>query len=111
MIKIENLKTTIPTDKHGYAVAPVDSWLDALMTRPRAVVHNLEYGTLFPTRKHRGLGNGTLIDIKRDFKDACKHDPRLELISVDFNLSQASVGVVGFAVHLSTGIIQGDLAA
>jgi hypothetical protein len=111
MIKIQNLQTTIPTDAFGFAVTPTDSWIDALMTRPRAVIGEPSYGTLFPTRKHRSLGNGALIDYRRDFKDACAFDPRLSFKTVDFNLSEMSAGVVKFKVHLGIGVISGELAA
>jgi hypothetical protein len=111
MIKIVNLNTTIPTDSNGYAVTPIDSWIDALMTRPRMVIGKPNYGTPFPTRKHRSLGNGELIDFRRDFKDACVFDPRLTFEKVDFDLSQVNSGTVGFDVHLSVGIISGELIA
>jgi len=111
MIKIENLRTTIPTDGFGFAVTPVDSWLDALMTRPRMVIGKPEYGTLFPTRKHRNLAQGTLIDYRRDFKDACKFDPRLKFQGVRFDVSEVSIGIVYFEVTLSTGVIAGELVA
>ena len=111
MIKIANLNTSIPTDSNGYAVTPIDSWLDALMTRPRMVIGKPTYGTPFPTRKHRSLGNGELIDFVRDFKDACAFDPRLTFEKVDFDLSQVSSGTVGFDVHLGIGVISGELVA
>jgi len=111
MIKVEKLRTTIPTDGFGFAVTPVDSWLDALMTRPRMVIGEPKYGTLFPTRKHRTLAQSTLIDYRRDFKDACAFDPRLTFEGVQFYLSEISVGKVGFEVRLKTGVIAGELVA
>jgi len=111
MIKIQNLQTTIPTDRHGFAVDPVESWLDALMTRPRMVIGKEKYGTPFPTRKHRTLNQSSIIDFKRDFKDACAFDPRLGFDNVKFDLSEASIGVVKFDVYLSIGVISGELVA
>lgn len=111
MIKIQNLKTTIPTDKHGYAVEPSESWLDALMTRPRIVIGKPSYGTLFSTRKHRSLSNGAIIDFRRDFRDACKFDSRISFKNVNFDLTQVSAGIVGFRVFLNIGTISGELVA
>jgi len=111
MIKIQNLKTTIPTDRYGFAVDPVESWLDALMTRPRMVIGKEEYGTPFPSRKHRSLNQLSIIDFRRDFKDACAFDPRLGFDNVEFDLSEASIGVVKFDVYLNIGVISGELVA
>jgi len=110
MIKIEILDTTIPTDGFGYAVSPIDSWTDALMTKLRSVVHLPTYGTLFPTRKHRTLNDSSMIDIRRDFKDACNFDPRLSFQKAFFDLSEMHIGTVKFNVHLNVGVISGVLS-
>ena len=111
MIKIQSLATTIPTDSNGFAVTPVDSWLDALMTRPRMVIGKPEYGTLFPTRKHKTFNQSAVIDFRRDFRDACAFDPRLNFQDVKFDLSEMSIGIIGFDVHLDIGLISGRAIA
>lgn len=111
MIKIEKLDTTILTDDFGYAVSAVDSWLDALMTRPNMLIAKHEYGTGFSMHKHRSLNQGTLIDFRRDFKDACNFDPRLSFNSVDFYIDKIAIGIVAFDVYLSIGAISGELVS
>ena len=111
MIKIEKLNTTIPTDKHGFANTADESFYDALVTRKRSVICLPEYGTDFLKRKHRVLNSSSLIDFRRDFRDACNFDPRLHFQDVKFDVNEMSAGVVKFDVYLSVGIISGRLVA
>jgi len=111
MIKVERLDTTIPTDADGYAVTPEDSFYHALTTSKGTVIGFEEYGTNFKKRKHRMLTTSTLIDYKRDLRDACEFDPRLTFQSVELDVSELSAGVVRFDVYLSTGVISGRLVA
>ena len=111
MIKVERLNTTIPTDADGYAVTPEDSFYHALTTQKGSVIGYPEYGTDFKKRKHRMLTNSTIIDYKRDLRDACSFDPRLKFQSVELDTSEITAGVVKFDVYLNTGVISGRLVA
>jgi len=111
MIKIEHLETTIYIDKDGYSNTPDESFYDALTTRKKSVICNPDYGTDFVKRKHRNLDSSTLIDFRRDFKNACSFDPRLNFQDVKYDLVEMSIGVVRFDVYLSVGIISGRLVA
>jgi hypothetical protein len=111
MIKVEALDTTIPTDLDGFAVDPVESFYDALTTKRGSVIGNYKYGTEFHKRKHRALTTATLIDYKRDLRDACGFDPRLSFQRADLDLTQINEGVVMFDVYVGIGRISGRLVA
>ena len=111
MIQVEILDTTIPTDRHGYAVTPVDSYYHALTTPKGSVIGLPSYGTDFRKRKHRTLNNATILDYKRNLADACAFDPRLHLEEVRLDTTQLQDGEVRFDIFLSIGVISGRLAA
>jgi len=111
MIKIERLDTTIPTDSDGYTVTPEESFYHALTTAKGSVIGFPEYGTDFKKRKHRTLTISSLIDYKRDLRDACSFDPRLGFQSVELDTSRLNEGAVQFNVKLTVGTISGRLVA
>ena len=111
MIQIERLDTTIPTDADGFAVSAEDSFYHALTTAKGTVIGLPAYGTDFKKRKHRMLTTSTLIDYKRDLRDACNFDPRLIFQKADLDLSALSAGIVQFDVYLNIGVISGRLVA
>ncbi len=68
-------------DRDGFAVSPILSYLDALITPKGSVIGESEYGTEFYKLKHRSFNNSWLIDFKRYLKDATKFDNRLVFVS------------------------------
>lgn len=67
-------------DRDGFAVSPILSYLDALITPKGSVIGEPEYGTDFYKLKHRSFNNSWLIDFKRCLRDATKFDNRLVFV-------------------------------
>lgn len=107
MIEITN--NNLLLDDEGYAVSEVDSFIDGLTTLKGSVIGNHEYGTIFPTLKHRSFNNDWKIDCKRCFKDACNHDGRLEYKGSKLYESDIAIGYIGFIVYIGSGFIEGKI--
>ena len=100
---IEILDTTIPTDKDGYAVTAVDSFIDGLTTPRYSVIEEPHYGTDLHKLKHRSFSSGWIIDLRRCLKDACIFDPRLVFADAHIDASNIAEGKVLFDVILGSG--------
>jgi len=104
---IEITKITLSSDLGGYAVTPIDSFIDALTTPKGSVIARPAYGTKLYTLKHRPYNSSWLIDFKRCLKDACSFDDRLKFKEAIISENEISVGKLNFDVSLENSIIQG----
>jgi len=93
-------------DRDGYAVAPILSYLDALITPKGSVINEPEYGTEFYKLKHRAFNNEWLIDFKRCLKDATKFDKRLVFIGSTMEYEPEEQRVK-FAVKVGVDLVEG----
>lgn len=98
MVQIVN--STLPLGLDGYQVTAEQSFIDGLTTQKGSVIGKPDYGTDMYKLKHRSFNSSWLIDLKRCFKDACKHDPRLTYKSSTIDTSEVANGKVYFEVFI-----------
>lgn len=106
---VQILNSSLPLGLDGYKVTAEQSFVDGLTTPKGSVIGKPDYGTDFPKLKHRSFDSSWLIDLKRCFKDACKHDERLTYKSSTINADEIGNGKVYFEVFIGFYSLKGVL--